>query len=59
MLYQEILLLKPREQSIITLRFFEHMTHEEIGEVLNQRPATVRVALSRALQKLRKRLGAN
>jgi RNA polymerase sigma-70 factor (ECF subfamily) len=56
-LYQEILRLKPREQSIITLRFFEQMTHKEIAEVLRERPTTVRVALSRTLQTLRKRLG--
>ena len=57
-LYEAILSLRPREQSIITLRFFEGMPHNQIARVLNQRPGAVRVALSRALQKLRKRLKA-
>jgi RNA polymerase sigma-70 factor (ECF subfamily) len=56
-LYQAILGLKPREQTILTLRFFEQMSHEEIAGVLNLRAATVRVALSRALERLRRRLG--
>ena len=56
-LYQAILGLAPREQTIITLRFFEQMSHDEIARVLSLRAATVRVALSRALAKLRRRLG--
>ncbi len=45
------------ESGIIGLRFFEGMSHEQIGAVLNLKAATVRVALSRALAKLRQRLG--
>jgi RNA polymerase sigma-70 factor (ECF subfamily) len=56
--YQAILSLKPREQSIIALRFFEGLSYDEIAGVLDRRPATVRVAMSRALAKLRRRLGA-
>ena len=56
-LYRAILGLAPREQTIITLRFFEQMSHDEIARVLSLRAATVRVALSRALAKLRRRLG--
>jgi RNA polymerase sigma-70 factor (ECF subfamily) len=52
-LYQAILSLKPRDQAILVLRFFEQMTHEQIAGVLDERPATVRVGLSRALEKLR------
>jgi len=52
-LYQAILTLKPRDQAILALRFFEQMSHEEIANVLRERPATVRVGLSRALEKLR------
>jgi RNA polymerase sigma-70 factor (ECF subfamily) len=51
--YQAILGLKPRDQAILVLRFFEHMSHEEIAGVLAARPATVRAALSRALERLR------
>jgi RNA polymerase sigma-70 factor, ECF subfamily len=52
--YQAILSLKPRDQAILVLRFFEQMSHEQIAGVLNQRPATVRVGLSRALVRLRR-----
>lgn len=55
-LYEAILDLKPRDQAIITLRFFESLSHEQIASILNIKPVTVRVALSRALQKLRARL---
>jgi RNA polymerase sigma-70 factor, ECF subfamily len=52
-LYQAILSLKPREQAILHLRFFEQMSHDEIAGVLQERPGSVRVGLSRALEKLR------
>jgi RNA polymerase sigma-70 factor (ECF subfamily) len=55
--HQAILTLKPREQTVITLRFSEQMSHDQIAGVLNLQPATVRVVLSRALEKLRLRLG--
>jgi RNA polymerase sigma-70 factor (ECF subfamily) len=55
--YQAILTLKPREQTVNTLRFSEQMSHDQIAGVLNLQPATVRVVLSRALEKLRLRLG--
>jgi RNA polymerase sigma-70 factor (ECF subfamily) len=53
-LYRAILTLKPREQAILHLRFFEKMSHEQIAGVLQQRTATVRVGLSRALERLRR-----
>ena len=46
--------LKPKHQTIITLRFFENLSFERIGEIVNADPATVRVALHRILKKLRK-----
>jgi RNA polymerase sigma-70 factor (ECF subfamily) len=55
-LYEEIALLDVREQAIVMLRYFEQMTHDEIARTLNLRSGTVRVALSRALEKLRRRL---
>lgn len=58
MVHAAVMALKPREQSIIGLRFFEGMSHEQIGAVLNLKAGTVRVVLSRALAKLRQRLGA-
>ena len=54
--YQSIATLRSREQAIVTLRFFEQMSHAEIAATLNLRPGAVRVALSRAIAKLRKLL---
>ncbi len=51
--------LKPRYQTIITLRFFENLKLTEIAEVLGSRPGTVRSQLARALARLRKVLGPN
>lgn len=51
-----ILSLRPRYQTIITLRFFENMKLTEIAEVLGRSAGTVRSQLARALRELRKRL---
>ena len=56
MLYSAILKLKPKHQTIVTLRFFENMEFEEIGRIVNTSPATVRVTLHRILKQLRKNL---
>jgi len=56
MLYAAILKLKPEHQTIVTLRFFENMEFEEIGRIVNARPATVRVTLHRILKQLRNNL---
>ena len=53
-LYRAIMQLKPRQQEVITLRFFEDLSHQQIAEILSIRALTVRVTLSRALGKLRK-----
>jgi RNA polymerase sigma-70 factor (ECF subfamily) len=55
-LKQAILSLKPRYQTIITLRFFENIKLTEIAEVLASNPSTVRSQLGRALTKLRKKM---
>ena len=55
-LHEAIARLSSREQTIVVLRFYQGMSHEEIGRILDRRPATVRVALSRAISKLRKEL---
>ena len=54
--YTAISKLKPKHQTIITLRFFENLSFERIGEIVNADPASVRVALHRILKKLRKHL---
>ncbi len=58
LLKQAILSLKPKYQTVITLRYFEKMKLIEIAEVLDQNPTTTRSILSRALDKLRKKLKA-
>lgn len=55
---QAILGLKPKFQTVITLRFFEKMKLIEIAEILGQNPGTIRTQLARALSRLRKELRA-
>ena len=50
--------LSPREQSVLTLRFVEGLSYEEVGQILGVRTATLRVAASRALKNLRRRLSS-
>ncbi|HVJ81553.1 MAG TPA: sigma-70 family RNA polymerase sigma factor [Planctomycetia bacterium] len=45
--------LDERSQTVVTLRYFEQMEHEEIAKTVAARPATVRSILSRALERLR------
>ena len=54
-LYQAILKLKPRDQTLISLRFMQDLPHEEIAAIMNLRPGAVRMAISRALGILRDR----
>ncbi|MCJ7778673.1 MAG: sigma-70 family RNA polymerase sigma factor [Sedimentisphaerales bacterium] len=54
-----MLSLKPRYQTIITLRFFENLKPTEIAEVLGSSPGTIRSQLARALVKLRKKLATD
>jgi RNA polymerase sigma factor (sigma-70 family) len=51
-LHAAIRQLKPEQQTILTLRFFENMDYDEIGRVLEARPATIRVTLHRVLRRL-------
>ena len=55
-LYQAILKLKPKQQTIVTLRFFENLDFDQIGQILGVKSATVRVTLHRILAKLRNHL---
>jgi RNA polymerase sigma-70 factor (ECF subfamily) len=58
MLYAAISRLKPKHQTIVTLRFFENMEFEEIGKIINAKGSSVRVMLHRILKKLRRHLQA-
>jgi RNA polymerase sigma-70 factor (ECF subfamily) len=55
-IYAAILKLKPEHQTIVTLRFFENLEFEEIGQIMSIRPATIRVTLHRILMRLRNHL---
>ncbi|MHC4116206.1 MAG: RNA polymerase sigma factor [Planctomycetota bacterium] len=55
LLREAMLALKPRYQTIITLRFFENLKLTEIAEVLDSSPGTVRSQMARALARLRDR----
>jgi RNA polymerase sigma-70 factor (ECF subfamily) len=59
LLREAMLALKPRYQTIITLRFFENLKLTEIAEVLGSNPGTVRSQLARTLAKLRKKLATD
>jgi RNA polymerase sigma-70 factor (ECF subfamily) len=54
-LYQAILELDPRDQAIVTLRFFADLSHDEIAAVVGVKAGAVRTALSRILDRLRAR----
>jgi len=55
-LYKAILKLKPQHQTLVTLRFFENFSYEQIAQILNAKEVTVRVMLHRILGKLRRHL---
>lgn len=44
--------LKPEQQNVVVLRFFEGLGPEEIARLTGKRPGTVRVMLSRAMKRL-------
>ena len=58
-LKQAVFTLKPRYQTIITLRFFENLKLTEIAEVLGSSDGTIRSQLARALAKLQKKINAS
>jgi RNA polymerase sigma-70 factor (ECF subfamily) len=55
--YRAVMELEEREQTIVSLRFFADLSHEEISDVVQSTPGAVRTALSRALSRLRERFG--
>jgi RNA polymerase sigma-70 factor (ECF subfamily) len=58
LLKEAMLSLKPRYQTIITLRFFENLKLTEIAEVLGSSPGTIRSQLARALAKIRAKMNS-
>ena len=55
-LYAAVSQLKPEHQTLVTLRFFENLGFEQIGQIMGANPTTLRVTLHRVLSKLRKSL---
>ena len=55
-LYAAILRLKPQHQTIVTLRFFENFSYQQIAQILDVKEATARVTLHRILNQLRNQL---
>jgi RNA polymerase sigma-70 factor, ECF subfamily len=53
--YRALLELDERDQTIVTLRFFADLSHEEIADVVNATSGAVRTALSRILSRLREK----
>jgi RNA polymerase sigma-70 factor, ECF subfamily len=56
--YQALLELDERDQTIVMLRFFSGFTHEEIADVIDSTPGAVRTALSRTLGRLREKFNS-
>lgn len=52
-LYKSLAKLKPDQQTMVTLRYFEGMNYDEIGRVVDITPSAARVKLHRAVRKLR------
>lgn len=51
--------LPPEQREVVVLRFFSELTIPEIAVALGQREGTIKSRLSRALARLRRRLGQN
>ena len=48
--------LTEKEKTIVVLRFFEELKLNEIAEILNENPNTVKTILYRSLKKLKRKL---
>ena len=53
MLYESMAQLNARDQEILSLRFMEDLPYEQIAPLVAMKPGTIRVAISRALDRLR------
>jgi RNA polymerase sigma-70 factor, ECF subfamily len=52
-LYRALLTLDEEQQHLISLRFFQGLSHDEIACIVGKRAGTVRVRIHRALKELR------
>lgn len=51
--HRALMRLPAKYQAVITLRFFQEMTNDEIAAALGKRPGTIKSLISRGLAKLR------
>jgi RNA polymerase sigma-70 factor (ECF subfamily) len=58
-IHAALLELDEREQTIVTLRFFAELSHEEIAGIVDSTPGAVRTALSRTLARLREKFASS
>ncbi len=52
-LYQALLTLDEEQQHLVSLRFFQRLSHDEIAQIIGKRAGAVRVKIHRALKELR------
>ena len=55
-LVRALTLLNERDETVVTLRYLEDQSYEEVGQIMGMRPETARAAVSRAVRKLRRLL---
>lgn len=58
-LWQAINSLKQKYQDVITLKYFEHKSYDEISDIIEKPPGTVATWISRAKQDIKKYLVAH
>ncbi|OHB59636.1 MAG: hypothetical protein A2173_08085 [Planctomycetes bacterium RBG_13_44_8b] len=58
LLHSAILRLKPKDQAVVILRFFENLTVDRIVEITSLRPNVVRIRIAESLDKLKEILEA-
>lgn len=56
LVYQALMKLTRQEQTIVTLRFFERLSFEQMAKIMGTKRSTLRVKLHRSLNKLRTNL---
>lgn len=56
--YRAIRKLNPKEQTIVTLRFFDDLQFDDIAAIVGAKESSVRVTLHRSIKKLRNHLKA-
>jgi len=56
LVFSELKFLSEKDQNLLILRYVDGLSLEEIGDVMKMKYTAVKVAIHRAVQKLRKRL---